>query len=55
MSYWIWLNIPLCAIAFIAAVSIPLWVLFHGPGHKKGTMGGRRPPRRGRRDYELAV
>ncbi|MGE5291504.1 MAG: hypothetical protein ACM3ML_30730 [Micromonosporaceae bacterium] len=55
MSHWMWLNIPLCAIAFIATVGIPMWVLFNDPGHKKSSPGGRRPPGRRRRDYELAV
>jgi hypothetical protein len=55
MSSWIWLNIPLCAIAFIATVGIPMWVVYGRDGGKEGAPDERRPPRRRRRDYELAI
>jgi hypothetical protein len=35
----VWLNIPLCAIAFIAAVGIPLRLVLTHPGQEHGHRG----------------
>jgi hypothetical protein len=53
MTGLVWLNVPLCAIAFIATVGIPLRLVLTDPG---GRTEARRQPGRGReREYELAA
>ncbi len=55
MTGLVWLNIPLCAIAFIATVGIPLRLVLTDPGKNAGTGARRRGGRRGEREYELAA
>ncbi len=55
MTSLVWLNIPLCAIAFIATVGIPLRLVLTGPGRNAGPGARRRGGRSPERGYELAA
>jgi hypothetical protein len=51
----VWLNIPLCAIAFIATVGIPLRIVLTDPIRKAGPQGRRTGADSREREYELAA
>ena len=55
MTSLVWLNIPLCAIAFIATVGIPLRLVLTGTGENAGPGARRRDGRSRERDHELAA
>jgi hypothetical protein len=52
MTNWVWLNIPLCAVAFLATVGIPVWLTFKDPDQRPGKFRRALPahinPRGGR-------
>ncbi len=55
MTNLVWLNIPLCAIAFIATVGIPIRLVLTDPGRRARRAGADTSARRPDRDYELAA
>ena len=42
---WLWLNIPLMAVFFVAAAGIPLWLVLRRPdfGAESASQSGRVP------------
>jgi hypothetical protein len=52
---WLWLNIPLMAVFFLAMTGIPMWMVFRHPdtGPGTGQVAATRQPR-GQAERELA-
>jgi len=44
---WVWLNIPLMAVFFLAIAGIPLWLVFRhpdtAPAAARGVAAGQQP------------
>lgn len=60
---WLWLNVPLMAVFFLAMAGIPLWLVFKHPDHGPAAVPVPAPrtpeapvlePGRDRRVRELA-
>ena len=35
MPTWFWLNVPLCALFFVALIGIPLWMVVRRPDERQ--------------------
>jgi hypothetical protein len=44
MATWLWLNIPLSAVFFLATAGIPVWLVLTRPDWS----GGKKRPQRSR-------
>jgi hypothetical protein len=55
MTNWVWLNIPLCVIVFLAVVGIPLRLVLTDPGQRAAKAEASRSAGNGDRHYKSAA